>query len=75
MTTSLHTVMLAEFSYDGRVTPSFPWLDPRENRYLWWIGEKYLLPSLYWDYMLKGVSFDLPHKESLRGAFTRGGVS
>ncbi len=50
--------MLAEFSYDGQVTPSFPWLDPRENRYLWWIGKKYLLP------LLKGVSFDLPHMES-----------
>jgi sulfide:quinone oxidoreductase len=64
LTTSLHTVMLAEFAYDGRVTPSFPWLDPRANRYIWWLGKKYMLPLLYWNYMLKGVSFDIPHKES-----------
>ncbi len=64
LTTSLNTVMLAEFSYDGRVTPSFPWLDPRENRVVWWFGKKYLLPLLYWNYMLKGVSFDIPHKQS-----------
>lgn len=64
LTTSLRTVMLAEFAYDGRVTPSFPWLDPRKNRYLWWVGKKYLLPLLYWDYMLKGVGFDIPHKQS-----------
>jgi sulfide:quinone oxidoreductase len=44
LTTSLHTVMLAEFAYDGRVTPSFPWLDPRENRSVWWFGKKHLLP-------------------------------
>lgn len=30
LTTSLDTVMLAEFSYDGKVTPSFPLLDPRK---------------------------------------------
>ena len=64
LTTSLHTVMLAEFAYDGRVTPSFPWIDPRENRVVWWFGKKYLLPLLYWNYMLKGVTFDIPHKQS-----------
>jgi sulfide:quinone oxidoreductase len=62
LTTSLHTVMLAEFAYDGKVTPSFP-MDPRVERRLWWIGKKYWLPLLYWDYMLKGLDFDIPHKE------------
>jgi sulfide:quinone oxidoreductase len=62
LTTSLHTVMLAEFGYDGKVTPSFP-MDPRVERRLWWIGKKYWLPLLYWDYMLKGLDFDIPHKE------------
>ncbi len=64
LTTSLHSVILAEFAYDGRVTPSFPLLDPRKNRYIWWIGKKYLLPLLYWNYMLKGISFDIPHREA-----------
>ncbi len=62
LTTSLNTVMLAEFGYDAKVTPSFP-LDPRVERRLWWIGKKYWLPLLYWDYMLKGIDFDIPHKE------------
>jgi sulfide:quinone oxidoreductase len=60
----LRPVMLAEFAYDGRVTPSFPVLDPRKNRYIWWVGKKYLLPLLYWSYMLKGIHFDIPHRES-----------
>lgn len=64
LTTSLSTVMLAEFAYDGRVTPSFPVLDPRKNRTIWWFGKKYLLPLLYWSYMLKGIHFDIPHRES-----------
>jgi sulfide:quinone oxidoreductase len=63
LTTSLQTVLLAEFSYDGKVTPSFPSLDPRAERRIWWIGKKHLLPLLYWDYMLKGIDFDIPHKE------------
>jgi sulfide:quinone oxidoreductase len=64
LTTSLHTVMMAEFSYGGKVTPSFPYLDPRANRYIWWLMKKYGLPILYWDYMLKGYDWDLPSKAS-----------
>ncbi len=69
LTTSLHSVMLAEFSYDGKVTPSFPVMDPRANRFIWWIGKKYLLPLLYWNYMLKGISCDIPHKQSYAEKF------
>ncbi|MEY3190177.1 MAG: hypothetical protein RIS10_294 [Pseudomonadota bacterium] len=29
--TSPHTVMFADFSYVGKVTPSFPCLDPRKT--------------------------------------------
>ncbi|ABA58468.1 NAD(P)/FAD-dependent oxidoreductase [Nitrosococcus oceani] len=64
LTTSLHRVMLAEFSYGGKVTPSFPILDPRSNRLIWWWLKKYGLPPLYWDYMLKGYDWDIPHKAS-----------
>ncbi len=64
LTTSLHSVILAEFAYDGRVTPSFPIMDPREGRYIWWLGKKYLLPLLYWNYMLKGANFDIPHRQA-----------
>jgi sulfide:quinone oxidoreductase len=63
LTTSLNTVMLAEFVYGGKVTPSFP-LNPRAERWIWWVGKKYGLPPLYWDYMLQGMDYDIPHKAS-----------
>ena len=64
LTTSLNTVMLAEFSYGGKVTPSFPFLDPRNNRYIWWLGKKIGFPWLYWQLMIKGYRIDIPHLES-----------
>ncbi len=69
LTTSLSTVMLAEFSYGGKVTPSFPWLDPRENRWIWWLGKIMGFPWLYWSFMLKGYRFDIPHLESYAKKF------
>ncbi len=64
LTTSLSTVMLAEFSYGGKVTPSFPFLDPRTNSRLWWLGKMIGFPWLYWQIMIKGIRFDIPHKTS-----------
>ncbi len=64
LTTSLSTVMLAEFSYGGKVTPSFPFLDPRTNSRLWWFGKTFGFPWLYWKIMIKGIRFDIPHKAS-----------
>jgi len=63
LTTSLSTVMLAEFSYNGKVTPSFPFLDPRKNRFIWWFGKTTGFPWLYWHIMLKGYRIDIPHLE------------
>jgi sulfide:quinone oxidoreductase len=63
LTTSLSTVMLAEFSYDGKVTPSFPFLDPRKNRFIWWWGKTTGFPWLYWHLMIKGYRIDIPHLE------------
>lgn len=64
LTTSLNETMLAEFSYGGKVTPSFPLLDPRISRRIWWFAKTTGLPWLYWKFMLKGYQFDIPHKES-----------
>jgi sulfide:quinone oxidoreductase len=64
LTTSLNTVMLAEFAYAGKVTPSFPFLDPRTNSRLWWFGKTFGFPWLYWHIMIKGIRFDIPHKAS-----------
>ncbi len=52
--TSKHTVMLAEFGYDGKILPSFP-LDPTKERYVYWLLKRYLLPKIYWWGMLKGL--------------------
>jgi sulfide:quinone oxidoreductase len=70
LTTSLNTVMLAEFAYDGKVTPSFPFLDPRKNRFIWWWGKTTGFPWLYWHLMLKGYRIDIPHLESYAKKFT-----
>ena len=69
LTTSLNTVMLAEFAYDGKVTPSFPLIDPRANRSLWWWGKTTGFPMLYWHIMLKGLRIDIPHLESYAKRF------
>lgn len=69
LTTSLSKVMLAEFSYGGKVTPSFPLLDPRKNRFIWWIGKTTGFPWLYWQIMLKGYRIDIPHLESYAKRF------
>ncbi len=53
LTTSVGKIMLAEFAYDGVITPSFP-LDPRvPRRAYWWLKRSYL-PGLYWR-MLSGA--------------------
>ncbi|MDU8456229.1 MULTISPECIES: FAD/NAD(P)-binding oxidoreductase [Pseudomonas syringae group] len=49
-------IVLAEFTYGGKVAPSFPrWLlDGRQpTRLAWWLKER-ILPVLYWHGMLKG---------------------
>lgn len=53
LTTSRGKIMLAEFCYDGVVTPSFP-LDPRVPRRSYWWLKKHYLPYLYWEQMLRG---------------------
>lgn len=71
LTTSLNTVMLAEFAYDGKVTPSFPFIDPRENRSLWWWGKTTGFPWLYWHIMVKGLRIDIPHLECYAKKFMK----
>jgi sulfide:quinone oxidoreductase len=60
LTTAYGKVLMAEFIYGGKPTPTLP-LDPRKERYLnWWIKTTGL-PILYWDYMLKGHEAFLEH--------------
>ena len=63
LVTSYQSAILAEFCYDGKVTPSLPLLDPTKERYSMWLMKQKFLPILYWDWMLKGREWDIPHKE------------
>lgn len=62
LTTGYGKIVLAEFSYGGKITPSFP-LDPRKPRLSAWLLKTKFLPYLYWSMMLKGSEFDIGHKE------------
>jgi sulfide:quinone oxidoreductase len=49
-------IVLAEFTYGGKVAPSFPkWLidGTQPSRLAWMLKERFM-PTLYWDVMLKG---------------------
>ncbi|MFI3190623.1 pyridine nucleotide-disulfide oxidoreductase [Crenothrix sp. D3] len=69
LTTSLSGVILAEFSYGGKVTPSFPFLDPRKSRWIWWLGKTTIFPWMYWHLMIKGYRIDIPHLSSYAEKF------
>ncbi|WBC16441.1 FAD/NAD(P)-binding oxidoreductase [Micromonospora sp. WMMA1998] len=56
LTTARDRMLLAEFDYSMRPTPSFPFLDTtRERRDMWYL-KRYGLPALYWNLMLKGLA-------------------
>jgi sulfide:quinone oxidoreductase len=49
-------IILAEFGYGGKLLPSFPiWLiDGTKPSHLAWLLKERMLPSIYWQAMLKG---------------------
>ena len=62
-------ILLAEFGYGGVLQPSFPtWLiDGTKPSRLAWMLKKDLLPTIYWDAMLKGHEW-LAAPKPLEGA-------
>jgi sulfide:quinone oxidoreductase len=54
LVTSRNRMLLAEFDYDLKRTPSFPFIDTLKPRYDMWLLKRYGLPALYWNVMLKG---------------------
>lgn len=56
LTVARGKIVLAEFTYGGKVSPSFsPWvLDGRKPSRLAWFLKERILPLLYWHGMLKG---------------------
>lgn len=51
--TDIGKVMLAEFDWSMKPTPSFP-LDPTQERYMWWLLKAYLLKPMTQYGMLSG---------------------
>jgi sulfide:quinone oxidoreductase len=51
--TSIGTVMLAEFDWSAKPTPSFP-LDPTQERWIWWLLKVYALKPMTIYGMLSG---------------------
>ncbi len=54
--TSSHAMLLGEFDYDLKLTPSFPVIDPTKPHRGYWNLKKYGLPFMYWNLMLKGLA-------------------
>ncbi len=47
-------LMLAEFDWDNKLKPTFPF-NPVKERYSMWLFKKYFLPWFYWNKILKGT--------------------
>ena len=56
LTTSRRTMLLAEFDYSMKPTPSFPMIDTIKERRDMWYLKRHGLPALYWNLMLKGLA-------------------
>ena len=63
LTVAYGKVMLAEFCYGGKVTPSFPF-NPTKPSSIYWQLKSKLFPYLQWNVMFKGKEWGRPaHKE------------
>ena len=56
LVTSRNRMLLAEFDYDLKRTPSVPFIDTLKPRYDMWLLKRYGLPSMYWNLMVKGLA-------------------
>ena len=54
LVTSRNRMLLAEFDYDLKPTPSIPFIDTMKPRYDMWLLKRYGLPAMYWQLMLRG---------------------
>ena len=65
LTTAYGKVILAEFIYGGKVTPTVP-LDPAKERWLGWWIKVTGLPLFYWHYMLRGREWFPKHNTAFK---------
>lgn len=54
ITTARNKMLLAEFDYEPKHTPTFPIIDTTKERRDMWLLKRYGLPAMYWNLMLKG---------------------
>jgi sulfide:quinone oxidoreductase len=54
ITTAYGKLLLCEFDYTGKPTPTVPLINTMAERYDTWLLKRYGLPWLYWNVMLKG---------------------
>ena len=64
LTVAYGKVMLAEFCYAGKVTPSFPF-DPTKPSSLYWQMKSKVFPWLQWNVMFKGKEWARPNHKPL----------
>lgn len=56
LTVELGKVVLAEFGYDNKLMPTFPFNATKPNRFAWWLTV-WFLPHFYWAGILRGVEW------------------
>jgi sulfide:quinone oxidoreductase len=56
LTTSRHSMLLAEFDYSATPKPSIPLINTLKERKDMWYLKRYGLPALYWQLMLHGLA-------------------
>ena len=54
ITTAYGKLLLCEFDYTGKPTPTIPFINTAAERYDTWLLKRYGLPWLYWNPMLRG---------------------
>ena len=64
LVTSYRSVLLAEFDYSKKPTPTIPLINTMKERYDMWLLKKYGLPWLYWNLMLKGRAWSRKFEHS-----------
>lgn len=48
-------MLLAEFDYSGKPTPTIPLINTMKERYSMWLLKRYGLPFAYWNLMMRGI--------------------
>ncbi|MFR9777607.1 FAD-dependent oxidoreductase [Micromonospora sp. MS34] len=56
LVTARNRMLLAEFDYEQKPAPSFPFIDTMKPRYDMWLLKRYGLPAMYWHGMLRGLA-------------------